>query len=75
MLNYPAVDVAIGLVFVFFILAVVCSGINEGISSSLRWRAQFLERGLWELLRDPAQTEQQATAALEALKGHPLIAP
>jgi hypothetical protein len=75
MLNYPAVDVAIGLVFIFFILAVVCSGINEGISSSLRWRAQFLERGLWELLRDPAQTEQQATVALEALKGHPLIAP
>ena len=75
MLNYPAVDVAIGLVFVFFILALVCSGINEGISSTLRWRAQDLERGLWELLRDPEQTAEQATAALEAVKKHPLIAP
>jgi hypothetical protein len=45
-LNYPAVDVAIGLIFVFFILALVCSGINEAIASSLRWRAQDLERGL-----------------------------
>ena len=28
MLNYPAVDVAIGLIFVFFILALICSGIR-----------------------------------------------
>jgi hypothetical protein len=75
MLNYPAVDVAIGLTFVFFILALVCSGINEAIASSLRWRAQDLERGLWELLRDPEKAEHEATVALEALKKHPLIAP
>jgi hypothetical protein len=75
MLNYPAVDVAIGLIFVFFILALVCSGINEAIASSLRWRAQDLERGLWELLRDPEKAEQEATAALDALKKHPLITP
>jgi hypothetical protein len=75
MLNYPALDVAIGLIFLFFILALVCSGINEAISSSLRWRAQDLERGLWELLRDPEQTGAEATAALEGLKNHPLIKP
>jgi hypothetical protein len=75
MLNYPALDVAIGLFFVFFILALVCSGINEAISSSLRWRAQDLERGLWELLRDPGKAGQEATAALEGLKKHPLIKP
>jgi hypothetical protein len=75
MLNYPAVDVAIGLAFLFFILALICSGINEAISSSLRWRAQDLERGLWELLRDPAKTGEAATEALEGLKKHPLVAP
>jgi hypothetical protein len=75
MLNYPAVDVAIGLTFLFFILALICSGINEAISSTLRWRAQDLERGLWELLRDPAKTGEDAAAALEGLKKHPLIAP
>ena len=75
MLNYPAVDVAIGLTFLFFILALVCSGINEAIASSLRWRAQDLERGLWELLRDPQKSGDQAAAALNGLKKHPLISP
>src|SRR5262245_50832221 len=67
--DFPALDVAIGLAFVFFVLAITCSGLNEAIASALRWRAQDLERGLWELLRDP----EQGTAALEQLKAHPLI--
>ena len=71
MLNFPALDVAIGLIFVFFILSVVCSGINEAIASAARWRAQDLERGLWELLQDPARGSE----ALEKLKAHPLIYP
>src|SRR5215203_2142461 len=71
MLNFPALDVAIGLVFVYFILSLVCSGVNEAIASWARWRAQDLERGLWELLEDP----QQGSAALEQLKAHPLIRP
>jgi hypothetical protein len=72
--NFPALDVAIGLIFVFFILAIVCSGINEAISSLLRWRAQMLERGLWELLHDPDAGEK-ASEALDALKKHPLLKP
>ena len=72
--NFPAVDVAIGLIFVFFILAIVCSGINEAVASLLRWRAQMLERGLWELLRDPDAGEK-ADEALDALKKHPLVKP
>jgi hypothetical protein len=71
MLNFPALDVAIGLIFVFFILALVCSGINEAIASLARWRAQDLERGIWELLQDP----NQGAEALEGLKKHPLIEP
>ena len=71
MLNFPALDVAFGLIFVFFIFALVCSGLNEAIASWARWRAQDLERGLWELLRDP----KQGAAALEKLKQHPLISP
>ena len=71
MLNLPALDVAIGLIFVFFLLAIVCSGINEAIASLARWRAQDLERGMWELLQDPEKGSQ----ALEKLKAHPLIQP
>ena len=72
--NFPALDVAIGLIFVFFILAIVCSGINEAVASLLRWRAQMLERGLWELLHDPDAGEK-ADEALDALKKHPLVKP
>jgi hypothetical protein len=72
--SFPALDVAIGLIFVFFILSLVCSGINEAFASVFRWRAQELEHGLWELLRDPGATGN-ATEALEKLKAHPLIKP
>jgi hypothetical protein len=71
MLNFPALDVALGLIFVYFILAIVCSGVNEAIASLGRWRAQDLERGLWELMQDPTQ----GSAALERLKSHPLVEP
>jgi hypothetical protein len=70
-LNFPALDVAFGLIFLYFILALVCSGINEAIASFFRWRAQDLERGIWELLKDP----KHGTEAIEKLKHHPLIAP
>jgi hypothetical protein len=74
--NFPALDVAIGLIFVFFILAIVCSGINEAVASLLRWRAQMLERGLWELLHDPdPDADEKADEAFDALKKHPLIKP
>ena len=71
MLNFPALDVALGLIFLYFILALVCSGLNEAIASWFRWRAQDLERGLWELLQDPTQGD----AALKKLMQHPLIHP
>jgi hypothetical protein len=71
MLNFPALDVAIGLSFVFFVLALVCSGINEALATWRRWRAQDLELGVWELLQDP----EQGAAALQRFKQHPLIEP
>jgi hypothetical protein len=78
--NFPALDVALGLLFVYFVLALVCSGIGEAISSFARWRAQDLERGLWELFRnhdaeDSEDDAKKAVEALERLKKHPLIQP
>ena len=71
MLTFPALDVALGLIFVYFILALVCSGINEAIASFMRWRAQDLERGMWELLKDP----EKGSETLEKFKAHPVIHP
>ncbi len=38
MLNFAALDVALGLIFVYLVLALVCSALNETIASILSWR-------------------------------------
>src|SRR5262245_29214850 len=48
-----ALDVLIGLFFLYFVLSTVCSAINEAISQTLNLRAKNLERGIRNLLNDP----------------------
>jgi hypothetical protein len=58
-----AIDVAIGLALVYFILALAVSAINETIATALGWRAKFLRKGLINILsRDPAQLTEAASA-------------
>ena len=47
-----ALEVLIGLFFLYFLLSIVCSSINEGIAAVTRLRARYLERGLRKLLGD-----------------------
>ena len=56
--GYAALDVLIGLFFLYFLLSIVCSSINEGISAVLRMRSAYLERGIGVLLADPAKTTE-----------------
>jgi hypothetical protein len=51
-LNGPAIEVAIGLAFVFFLLSTVVSAITEGISWATKQRARKLEQGVLGLLGD-----------------------
>jgi hypothetical protein len=51
--SFPALDVLIGLAFLFFLLATACSAINELIASALGWRAKTLEDGVRSLLNEP----------------------
>jgi hypothetical protein len=46
----PALDVLIGLSFLYFLLAVVCSAINEAIAATLAWRSKNLEEAIRHLL-------------------------
>jgi hypothetical protein len=48
--NLPALDVALGLAFLYFLLSTVCSALNEGIASVLGWRAKTLEDAIRNLL-------------------------
>lgn len=48
--SYPALDVLIGLAFLYFLLSIICSAINEGIMTALNQRAKDLEAGIRQLL-------------------------
>jgi hypothetical protein len=45
-----ALDVLIGLIFLFFLLSIVCSSMNEAIAAVLGMRAKNLEQGIRSLL-------------------------
>ena len=51
--GFPALDVAIGLVLMFFLLSTACSAVNEALAGVLGWRAKTLEDGLRSMLGDP----------------------
>lgn len=48
-----ALDVAIGLFFVFFVLSIICSAITELIAQVTNMRARELEKGLRAMLVSP----------------------
>ena len=68
MFNSGILDVAIGLVFIFLLLSLICSAINEMIENWLKWRATHLEQGIRELLYDPDGTD-----LTNKIYNHPLI--
>jgi hypothetical protein len=73
MFDFPALDVAIGLLFLYLVLALVCSTVNEAISTALGMRARFLQLGLVNLLSASPNPTDEGRAALRKLYGHPLV--
>src|SRR5258706_1020707 len=67
----PLLDVAIGLSFVYLLLGLICTTVNEMISGWFKTRAEFLEKGILRLLGgdDPAA----AAGLKKELYKHPLI--
>src|SRR6185503_13601293 len=53
----PALDVAIGLAFLFFLLSTICASINELVVGWLGWRAQELEKALRNLLGSQSEVD------------------
>ncbi|HZX94676.1 MAG TPA: hypothetical protein VFE90_09190, partial [Myxococcales bacterium] len=54
MLGSAILDVAIGLIFVYLLLSLICSSCAEGIESIFKQRAKFLEAGIQRMLGDLA---------------------
>jgi len=68
MFGSTLLDIVIGLIFVYLLLSLICSALNEIIEAWLKKRATDLERGIAELLLDP-----KGTGLVQQLYKHPLI--
>ncbi len=55
MFNSNIIDVAIGLVFIFLLLSLICSAAHEIIEAFMKARAANLERGIQELAGNNSQ--------------------
>jgi hypothetical protein len=69
--DFVALDVALGLIFVYLVLSLICSAVSETISSVLAWRSDTLREGIENLLGDD---DEQAKAAREKMFNHPVVA-
>nr|WP_315428162.1 hypothetical protein [uncultured Albidiferax sp.] len=67
MFNSETLEVAIGMAFLFLLMALICTGIKEWLEGIFKWRAMDLERGLRTMLDDE---KGQLTAYLYE---HPLV--
>jgi hypothetical protein len=63
----PALDVAIGLAFIYFVLSLVCSAVNEGIATVTRLRAAELKRGIRTIVGGAMLEELYENPRIEAL--------
>lgn len=72
-------EVAIGVVFVYLLLSLLCSAFSELIESFIRFRARDLEKGIARLLDDPSLKDDPSRKGTPGLKDrlfqHPLIRP
>ena len=66
MTSFPMLDVAIGLSFMYLLLALICTTVNEMIAGWWKTRAVFLDLGIRRLLGDSELKSE--------LYKHPLIA-
>src|SRR3712207_5124843 len=61
------IEAAIGIVFVYLLVSLLCSALNELIEALLKYRATYLKRGIRQLLGNEALAEQ--------FFNHPLVKP
>jgi hypothetical protein len=58
-------EVAIGMIFVYLLLSLICSGVNEVIATNTKRRAWMLEEGIRNLLLDEALGQSLTEDALK----------
>jgi hypothetical protein len=68
-----ALDVAIGLVFLYFILSLICSALQEFVASIFHWRSNTLRLGIHNLLSGTPELTAAGRRMTDAVHAHPLI--
>jgi hypothetical protein len=66
MLDLTALEVALGLGFVYLVFSLVISRVNEAVAGVLQWRSKALEAGLHQLLTGRRKKEEVAEVRAEA---------
>lgn len=59
MFGSAMLEVAIGIIFIFLLVSIICSTIREGIEAWFKTRAAYLEYGIRELLQQKLRTAPQ----------------
>jgi hypothetical protein len=74
-MNFPIVlDIALGLVFIFFVLSLLASELQEIIGTLLQWRAEHLKQSIEVLLAgNDKERSKDAQALADALYDSPWI--
>src|SRR6266496_2765255 len=65
-MNLPVLDVAIGISFVYLLLSLICTTVNEMVAGVRKTRATFLDKGITRLLGGNEEIKK-------LLYKHPLI--
>jgi hypothetical protein len=82
MFNSTTLEVAIGMAFVYLLLSLFCTAINEGIAGLLGSRAKNLEKGIKSLFTEGLATEEvkvdnviktKAVTLADAIYNHGLV--
>src|SRR6266480_262554 len=68
MFGSEVLDVAVGLVFIYLVMSLICSAACELIESFLKRRSRYLQRGLQELFDD-----REGTGLVQEIYRHPLV--
>src|SRR3954470_15859031 len=68
MFGSAILEVAIGIIFLYLLVSIVCSAVREGIEGWFKSRAAYLEYGIRELLHD-----RQGQDLASHFFNHPLI--
>ena len=73
MFDFPALQVAIGLVFLFIVLALAATTVNEAIATAVGLRARYLQLGLMNILSAAPYNTQAGLTSVRQFYVHPLV--